>query len=148
MKPGRPVVGLAMTVFLLAASSAYAAVGPQEKARQLSCMNNLRQIGLAIRMYRIDHDDKMPANLQALIDKKYLSNRKVFRCPSVRPGEEGAIDYAMVKTEGKTFEETSIIVYDRTGNHAEGRNCLLYNGQVVWLAEEDFKKRMGNEKYE
>ena len=148
MKANRSVPVVALGVLLLAASAALAkdAVGPQESARELSCKNNLRQMGIAIQVWRTDHDDALPPDLQTLVDHKYLTI-KVLKCPCAKTAA-GALDYRMVKTQGRTFAEADVVVYDRAGNHAGGRYVLLYNLQVVWLAEEDFKKRMGNEKYE
>lgn len=65
----------------------------REKARATTCASNLRQIGLAIAMYRDDTDCYVPAELgefewmsvtpgkQGLIDP-YIRNDGVRRCPS------------------------------------------------------------------
>jgi prepilin-type N-terminal cleavage/methylation domain-containing protein/prepilin-type processing-associated H-X9-DG protein len=65
----------------------------REKARQTTCMNNLRQIGMAVMLYRDDYDYYVPMALgqvpwQAtapgevgLIDP-YLKNEGVRQCPS------------------------------------------------------------------
>jgi prepilin-type N-terminal cleavage/methylation domain-containing protein/prepilin-type processing-associated H-X9-DG protein len=58
-----------------------------------SCLNNLRQIGLAIQMYANDNSGRMPAlqnrasitNLVSALDTSLLtreSGTKVFRCPA------------------------------------------------------------------
>ena len=150
------MVGLAAGAALAAARVAGAGpcddgrllpLGPYERAKQTACMSNLKQIFLTIVMYRNDHDDRLPPDLKTLVDRKYLTNRKVLHCPSATPREDG-IDYVMVKTEGKNFADTDVLVYDRKGNHDEGRNVLLYNGQVIWLTEEEFKNRMGNQPYQ
>ena len=44
----------------------------QEKAKESHCMNNLRQIGLALTMYRDDNDDEMSPWLSTLFDA-YIS---------------------------------------------------------------------------
>ena len=73
----------------------------REKARQTSCLNNVKQLALAFLMYAQDYDETMviammnppagtgsPGNVygnrrywQELIDP-YIKNRQIFRCPS------------------------------------------------------------------
>jgi len=70
----------------------------KEGGRRSSCMNNLRQIGLAIQMYRDDHNNKPPLYLvnpgpytygypggnTPYLERDYLPNTNVFICPSDR----------------------------------------------------------------
>ena len=122
-----------------------AMVDAVEKARRLSCKNNLLQIGISLALYRDASDGKWPKDLQTLVEKKYLT-QKALQCPSVNPHLPGVpVEYELVRTEGRTFADTDIIVYDHKTNHKDGRNVLLMNQQVQWLSEEEFKKRMGNE---
>ncbi len=68
----------------------------REKARQASCSNNLKQIGLALMMYAQDYDGLMPgsqvngpANMSyswPTVVQPYIKNAQVFVCPS---GEQG-----------------------------------------------------------
>ena len=51
----------------------------QEKARAISCTNNLKQLLLGIVMYVDDHKNKMPNDLTALVEGKYLD--RAFVCP-------------------------------------------------------------------
>ncbi len=69
----------------------------REKARQASCLSNMRQIGLGLAQYTQDYDelmapafpviapvnggnvDRMPYDLQLM---PYIKNDQVFRCPS------------------------------------------------------------------
>ncbi len=72
----------------------------REKARQASCQNNLKQIGLALRMYTSDWDERLPDGLGgpvgcpraryavwwqgwvAYVLEPYVKNWQVFGCPS------------------------------------------------------------------
>lgn len=59
----------------------------REKARQMSCMGNLVNIGLALRMYAQEHEGRLPPREDDLgpLHPKYLATEKVFLCPS-QPG--------------------------------------------------------------
>ena len=129
-----------------------AMVDAHEKSKRLKCRNNLKQIGMALFMHRQMEDGKWPGDLETLVEKKYLTNRKVLQCPSART-PAGSVDYVLVRTKTtggrpRRFAPADVIVYDRTGNHKGGRNVLQFDQQTLWLSEEQFKKRMGNEPFE
>lgn len=82
----------------------------RERARQSSCLNQMRQIGLGVLMYRNDYDDRMPPWLSTLYPT-YLGNLKIYRCPrDSNPADTPAANWnSWVNTE---FENA----YDRAGN--------------------------------
>ena len=64
----------------------------REKARQTSCLSNLRQIGTATMMYNQDYDEKYPPQFgwDASLDwpipmVPYVKNAQLFACPSAVP---------------------------------------------------------------
>jgi len=73
----------------------------REKARQASCLSNLKQLGLATQMYAQDYDDMLPgwpdpsrhplyntwgwAIVVPLLDS-YIKNKNVWECPSAPKG--------------------------------------------------------------
>ena len=97
----------------------------REKSRQSVCVSNLRQIGAAAMLYRVDYDDqfpfvvdeslrrdpesagsparaywqKMPTLPQAL--KPYSASTEIFRCPS------DARDFEAFDPDGKRFQSES-----------------------------------------
>ena len=96
---------------ILAAFLLPALAKAQESARRSSCMNNVRQIGLALKAFAGEHDEHYPGLVNAsgyevlayddetgtlnttdpartsfalLLQGGYLSNNKVFICPSTK----------------------------------------------------------------
>jgi prepilin-type N-terminal cleavage/methylation domain-containing protein/prepilin-type processing-associated H-X9-DG protein len=71
----------------------------REKARQASCLSNMKQIGLALMSYMSDYDQRLVYNRNAIITvgagqeailwqraiEPYCKNWQIFECPS-RPG--------------------------------------------------------------
>ena len=63
----------------------------REKARQTSCLSNMRQMGLAIMMYAQDYDERLPLaasatetgflNWHHFVDP-YVKNKQIWVCPS------------------------------------------------------------------
>jgi len=54
------------------------------KARRINDAGNLKQIGLGLRMYSSDHDDRFPDDLGKLFDDGYLTSGRVYTCPAVQ----------------------------------------------------------------
>ena len=89
------------------------------KARQTSCLSNVKQIGLALMMYAQDYDEVYP-----VVDhttgydwwmplQSYVKNAQVFRCPAYRadPTTEPATDYLL---NGLFAHGTSMALFQDT----------------------------------
>ncbi|WP_347275171.1 DUF1559 domain-containing protein [Candidatus Kuenenia sp.] len=140
----------------------------RESARKTQCASNLKHIGLALRMYANDQEGAFPAggstgmeSLGALYNK-YISERKIFRCPSDSSVSEAnnlnltaVSDILSPNTSFTTascsygYDDTHILDDDpgviiaadaqgtsTTGlsdNHNEtGQNVLYLDGHVEW----------------
>lgn len=84
----------------------------REKARQTSCLSNIKQLGMAGMMYSDDYDEMLPTNVHDINGSTsqndgdmtwrsmvlpYVKNTQIFLCPSDRnPGSpvfSGGMDY-------------------------------------------------------
>ncbi|MEI6500845.1 MAG: DUF1559 domain-containing protein [Armatimonadota bacterium] len=77
----------------------------REKARQTSCLSNLKQLGTGLLMYAQDYDERLPASMQwvdgvnawplykwSCTVVPYVKNSQIFVCPSesAPPTEQGS----------------------------------------------------------
>lgn len=78
----------------------------REKARQASCMSNMKQLGLAVTQYIQDYDETFPCGLQndwwqdgwPLMVQPYVKTIDVFRCPDDPGGKPvNAVSWAGVR---------------------------------------------------
>jgi prepilin-type N-terminal cleavage/methylation domain-containing protein/prepilin-type processing-associated H-X9-DG protein len=78
----------------------------REKARQASCMSNMKQLGLAVTGYVQDYDETFPTGLQQnwwedgwpLVIQPYVQSVDVFRCPDDPGGNPvAALSWAGVR---------------------------------------------------
>lgn len=105
----------------------------KSKAQSISCVNNLKQIGLGARLWAIDHNDVLPRDFQSMRDE--LGTTKVLICPAdpERQGtmpdwdtlDDDAISYEMVSPGA---DETDILApYVRCKIHG---HCVRVDGSV------------------
>lgn len=57
----------------------------REKARRAACLNNLKQIGLAFKLYAGDYREAYPAAFTNLGSYVGSNSVQIFRCPSAAP---------------------------------------------------------------
>ena len=106
----------------------------RRKGTQAKCANNLRQIGIALSLYAMDHSERFPKSLDALYPE-YVDDMEVFLCPSSGnevPATPSAGDYAYKAGLTASSDSTEVIASDKAGNHKHGGSVLYVGGQVKW----------------
>lgn len=122
----------------------------RDKAKATSCSSNLKQIGLAFMMYVNDNDEYGPRYYDTatwryhwpykLIVNKYLTNRSIFKCPSIPVGfVNWDQTYGYFIDYGGNFNlkrvkkySTSAYIFDSVKNYSTVKNwnwdaCYVHN---------------------
>lgn len=131
------VIGILAGLLLPALSKAHG------KAKEISCMNNEKQIGMALIMYAGDFDGKFPPydgakGLDLLRQKDYLIDPKVFVCPNSntipasfnKPITEDSCDYIYVGGLNEESGNNTPMLLEKPNNHNKYGNILFVDGHV------------------
>jgi prepilin-type N-terminal cleavage/methylation domain-containing protein/prepilin-type processing-associated H-X9-DG protein len=113
----------------------------RENARRSSCQSNLKQIGLGLKQYVQDYDEKFPqvelnsdeARGWAFTTQPYLKSVQIFQCPSetnppdADPGDDGYSDYwyngALSGESEASLEYVSNTFMNGDGSNGNSASC-------------------------
>jgi prepilin-type processing-associated H-X9-DG protein len=136
---------LLLIALLIAGPFIWSQEGLYKKVRQVHCLNNLKQLGLAMSLYEADHPGKRPRTLSDFIP--YIGGDNMapmFMCPSVRcklttsPPKlvsqfKDHLDYlgydllsATGLVEGPVSATIEPVMCDRPGNHGDAGILILF----------------------
>ncbi len=102
------------------------------KARSISCVNNLKQLALAVILYATDHDDMLPAADTWEKDiKKYNGDGKLLFCPAA-PDHKYIYYGKIVKISDIQHPSKTILMSENIENHAKNHtiNISFVDGHV------------------
>jgi len=117
----------------------------RERARQATCANNLKQIGMALNMYSDDNRGTIPQSWSKSVDEFLVEgsyiDAQIFLCPSAgNPGQISNYGYQGIgKKFGMTTKPTtSVLMQDNYHNHNDDdtipeqafKNKLYMDGHV------------------
>lgn len=118
----------------------------REKARRINCTNNLKQIGLAIRMYSQEYGERFPnaagrSGFEMLRSGGYLENAKMYTCPSTVDTitdstnlQTASVSYMYAAGMNESTSVDSSIARDNNTNHTKYGNCLFVDGHASGYA--------------
>ena len=100
----------------------------KQKAQAIHCVNNVKQLSLAVRMYATDYDDQFPP-VESWCDaiQKYAGSPNVFHCPAV-PDRRCAYAFNQELGGGKEGDvdpQTVMIFESAPGWNASGGTELM-----------------------
>mgnify|MGYP000497579953 CR=1 FL=1 len=130
-----------MSVPILAGMLMPALQRARRAARQTACMNNMRQVGTALAMWKNDHDGKLPEGL-AELHPEYVKDKDLFTCPrdtdpfTIGDGIPCSYHYIGPLPHFDGSIQRIVAAYEDPDNHAEGRNVLFADWHVERLQEE------------
>jgi len=106
-------------------------------------INNLKQIGLACRMYSNDYDEQFPPTLDTLKDG-YLENKNVYLWTNVKTGKKLPFIYAPGHNEADSVE----IMLAAAPKPVDGKREVLWiDGHAKRISEEKFIKNAKSQKW-
>ena len=115
----------------------------RDAARISSCRINMKQIGYALQRYSSDHDEWFPDSLDALMEYVPGDTERLRRCPG-NPEDPDA--YIQLKGVRAAHPSWMVLVYEKEGNHAGGRNVLYVGDHVSWRTEKGFQEDLSRTK--
>lgn len=116
----------------------------REKARRISCVNNVKQVMLGLTMYANDHDSRFPADngaagLNTLVKDDYLTDFTCYICLSATDDKgsgnltEDTCSYIYLGGTDLAKEQAPSklpVVFDKPGNHRKGVSVGFADGHV------------------
>ena len=144
------IIGILAAMLLPALSMA------RESARKISCTNNLKQIGLSLRMYSNVYSESFPdkngrTGLQMLAENGFLENTQVYKCPSVTYNVPDSATISASSSYcygGGMSEATSVdssLAGDRSNNHEKYGNLLFVDGHVKGFPGTSWQTKNGGQ---
>ncbi|MCK6490072.1 MAG: type II secretion system GspH family protein [Planctomycetes bacterium] len=91
----------------------------RKSAKTTACANNLRQFGLAIEVFRNDHERKMPELLMSFRNDESYPD-KAYQCPfDPKKGQDSTLNRGSLGSVGRLYETGSSYFYEASGQAVE-----------------------------
>ena len=138
-------VGIVLQLVILPALLLPAVSAARDRARRVHCMSNLKQIGLAARMYSMDNQEQFPPDFQSLA--KYANAPNLFVCPATRhqPGAMEQVDrwtdYVLVPNRKESDPGDAVLAFSKPDCFpGKGGNIVFVDGHVRWWPLDEYRR--------
>ena len=99
----------------------------RERAKEINCLGNTKQLALGLLMYAADNNDHFPEHLNQLYPD-YVPQKNMFHCPNSRNKTDFS-DYIYYGKGKKSTDKVFVILQEKTGNHRSGiQNQAMSDG--------------------
>ncbi len=143
MKRGFTLIELLVVIAIIAILAAIlfpVFAKAREKARQSSCLSNVKQIGLAFMQYAQDYDERLPAGTTSPavptltwwhVIEPYTKNTQVFKCPSHAAALSTSTTYSYSVPFNNLFWDSGA----GTGPRGAKLGAIEYPGEALLLGD-------------
>ncbi|MGC9453346.1 MAG: DUF4190 domain-containing protein [Phycisphaerae bacterium] len=131
------VLGLLLPTVVMPALMLPVLSRTREQARRIVCLTNLSAIARAMDEYSFEYDDHFPADLDILVEERYLYDRDIFRCPSAVSDRRSDYFYHPPAPDAPPH---TLVMCDLRGNHEDYRNVLTSDGSTDRVSEDEFQQ--------
>jgi len=112
----------------------------RSQAKKAVAMSQLKQIGMASFVYAEDHDDKLPPNLEVLVERVDLSPQNLES--KRKPDDFDGPSYVYLPGQTLAMNPGNIVVHENTRYCSEGVNVLFLDGHVEFMRPEMFREEL------
>jgi len=117
-----------------------ALVRVRQLAFRMTSGSNLSFIGKACWVYADDHDDKLPPNLEVLVEEEDLSPKCLES--KRRPDNFDGPSYVYITGQTLAMYPGNIVAHENTRYCSEGVNVLFLDGHVEFMKPEMFREEL------
>lgn len=109
-------------------------------AYRLYAGTNLSCIGMSCQIYAADHDDKLPPNLEDLLDKAELTPKSLES--KSKPKDFDGPSFIYIAGQTTSDDPGNIVAYENPAFLSEGTNVLYLDSHVEYVKPDEFLREL------